>query len=246
LIIIGVTVVSSFVQGYSGFGLGIISMTTFSFLPLDIERASVVVTIISLFVIGVLFLLSRSTCKIPWKKIILLFCGVLIGSPLGYWFIAVYGKQPVFNVIFGVVLLYFSMSGVLSPHVQRKIRSFFAVSIGAAAGFISGAFVSGGPPVVLYLYSQTKDPREMKAALQAIFFMMSVYRLAIVGAGGIGYSKDVLIVPLYAVVPVVSSLILGHALSKYSSAELFRKIVYALLGLVGVIILIRGTRGLII
>ena len=246
ILIMSVAALAAFVQGYAGFGYGVLSMTIFSFLALDIERASVVVTLISLAVMGLLFFLSRPTSKMVWKRILLIMCGALIGSPLGYWFIVVYGKQPLFNVVFGIVLLYFSASGILSPHLRRRIHAVLAVGIGTVAGFISGAFVSGGPPVVLYLYSQTGDPREMKASLQAVFFMMSVYRLILVGAGGIGYSKEMLLVSLCAIPAVAAALLVGHALSRRTSAELFRKTVYALLGLIGIILLGRGLRGLFV
>jgi hypothetical protein len=86
----------------------------------------------------------------------------------------------------------------------------------------------------------------MKAALQAVFFIMSVYRLIVVGAGTVGYTRDVLVVPLYAIPGAVCALVLGHLLSKRTSAELFRKTAYAVLGLIGLIILIRGAKGLIL
>ena len=244
LIVVTVLTVAAFVQGYSGFGFGIVSMTTFSFLAFDIERVSVIVTITLVAVMIILFFLTRIQYKIAWRKIVFPLCGIVIGSPLGYWFTVVYKNQPIFSLILGIVFLSFSINGFFSPHIERNIPAVFAVLFGGAAGFISGAFSTGGPPVIFYLYSQKKDPREMKSTLQAIFLVMVIYRLIIIGIGSIGYSREVLVIPLYALPIALCTLFIGHILSKRSSIEIFKKIIYALVGLVSIVIILRGARGL--
>jgi uncharacterized membrane protein YfcA len=108
------------------------------------------------------------------------------------------------------------------------------------SGFIAGAFMSGGPPLSLYLYSQMDDPRDMKGTLQATFIIASIIRLITVGVGKAGYTEDVLLTALVVLIPAAFMLYIGHRVSEKLDLGLIRRLIYGLLGCFGAIIAING------
>ena len=227
------------IHGYSGFGFGIVAMSLLSILAQDMPEMYVVVSINALVVVVVLLFLSRVHSHVDWLKAGLLLLGVAIGQPVGYWFLRTFGDHPVFHVLLGLVLLYYAVNWIVSPTIRRGLHSAVAVGIGAASGLIGGAFVSGGPPVVMYLYSQADDPRDMKPTVQSVFLVMLLYRLVLIGMAG-DYSAHVLRLSLYTVPLVIPLILIGHALSRRGPAQRFRRYVYGLIALFGVSVFAKG------
>lgn len=227
------------IQGYSGFGFGIVAMSLLSFLTQDMADMYIVVNISALAVIVVGLFLSRLGSDIDWLKAGLLLTGIVIGQPAGYWFVRTFGDHPAFRVLLGLVLLYYAVQSIVSPSIRRRVHKAVAVGIGTVSGLIGGAFASGGPPLVMYLYSQVDDPRDMKATIQSVFVITLLYRLTLIGLAG-DYSTAVLRLALYAVPPVIPLVVAGHALSKRISARRFRQYVYGLIALSGVSVLAKG------
>ena len=165
--------------------------------------------------------------------------GTAFGQPLGYWFVHTCGDQPAFRLILGAVLMVFAVTGLLTPHVRRQLHYGFGVGAGLLGGFLGGAFVTGGPPVVMYLYSQADEPRDMKATIQFVFISSLLYRLVWVVVAG-DWSLGVAKLALLAVPLAIPILIGAHWLSKYGSATRFRRVVYALIMLMGTGLLVKG------
>jgi hypothetical protein len=84
------------------------------------------------------------------------------------------------------------------------------------------------------------DPRDMKGALQATFIISSIVRLVTVGVGKAGYTADVLLPALLVMVPAAVLLYMGHRVSENLDLNLFRKLIYGLLGCFGVVIAVNG------
>lgn len=239
LLVIGMLAVAAFVQGYCGFGFGIAAMSLLALLQLPMTGVATTVTITGVAVILLLLLLTHSDSHIRWRRGLLLLGGIAVGQPLGYWFIHSLGEHGVFRVALGLTLIAFAVNGILSPHIRRRVPAAVAIGIGVISGFLGGAFCTGGPPTVLYLYSQADDPRDMKATVQFVFVSGMIYRLILIGIAG-DYSREILAVSFYALPIAIPVLIAAHALSKRASVDLFRRVVYSLIGLSGLVILARG------
>jgi uncharacterized membrane protein YfcA len=125
-------------------------------------------------------------------------------------------------------------------HIRKRIPPGFGTLFGVVSGFIAGAFMSGGPPLSLYLFAQMDDPRDMKGTLQATFMVSSVIRLVTVGVGRAGYSGSVLQTALVVMVPSAFMLYVGHRVSEKIDLHIIRKLIYGLLGFFGVIIAVNG------
>ena len=102
---------------------------------------------------------------------------------------------------------------------------------GSSTGTIDGAFSSGGPPIVLYLYSQEDDPRLAVGTVQAVFCGAGIYRLVIVGLGERGFTADMLGTAALLAPVVILGTLAGYLVARRVSCRAF------LLGVYGVIIL---------
>lgn len=238
-IIAAIIGLAAFVQGYGGFGFGLISMTVFAFTTYQMERMSVAVSVSGMVVLVVLYMLAQAQARTRWFDVALVMAGVLPGQYAGYEFIESFGDRPVFKIALGMVLIVFGINGLYKAHLTPKLPRWSGVLAGVLGGFLGGAFVSGGPPIVVYLYSRTKDPRHMKGTVQAVFMMAMFYRLVLIWFGETGYTMPVLRLSTFCVPAAVLLLWGAHRLSQRSSVQTFRKAVYGLICLFGVTLLVR-------
>jgi len=235
---------ASFAQGFTGFGYGILAMAMLSLLTASLERASVFITLTATALAITLLIRSRRDMRLDWKQASLLLLGVLGGSPLGYWFVLRQGDMPVCRLVFGAVLLLFALNGILKPHIKRHIPTPVAPGFGLLSGLLSGAFASGGPPIVLYLYAQEDDPRFAVGTMQVVFLGSSVYRLAIVGFGERGFTRDLVLLSAEAVPLVILGTLAGYVVARKVSCRVFLLCAYALIVIAGALNIVKGIRTL--
>ncbi len=239
LIVFGVIVFASFTMGFSGFGAGILTMAGLSWYVPDPERLSAVSMLISPMIMASIFVTSRREAKVDWAAVGLLYIGMLLGMPIGYGVIQKYGTSPFFIIALGVVLTVFAVNGLVRPKFS-KVPFGLGVPLGFAGGFITGAFVSGGPPLVYYLYSREQDPRQAVSSLQVVFLMGTATRIVITESSGPGLSWEIWgwFFAMLPVVIVVSQL--AYRFSKKVRAERFTQTVYAIIGIGGIMNLVKG------
>ncbi len=238
--IILILAVAALAQGYGGFGFGIISLSIFALTTLPLERMAAVVNLVVIPVLGLLLWWSLKDTRFHWKHWFYMIIGTAFGVPVGYEILVRFGDLPVFRSVLGVIIFIFAVHGYFNKRAIWKMPLWTGIPMGMAAGIFTGAFLSGGPPIVLYLYSQTDDPREMKATLQGIFICNGLYRLFWVGFSEEGFGGGILPVAVVAMVVVFPVLFIGHHISRSSTLTQFRKIVYALLAVFGLLAVVRG------
>jgi len=221
--------IATFLHGYGGFGFGYISVVFFTVLPLCLNTGVNLLTLVSFPVAIVLALLDRQRNPVRWRIVGVLSVGILLGTPLGYWFVNSYGQTDLFRALFGALLLAFSVyNQFLTGRTCRVSRSLGPL-FGFAGGFLGGAIVAGGPPMVVYAYGQGGDPREKKGTLQVSFLVASIFRTILIGVTPGAFTSAVLFSSLLVALPAVGAIFMGHALSLRSSPQTFRLIVNLLL-----------------
>ncbi len=238
-------VLAAAVQGYGGFGFGIVAMAVLAMLRVPMESASAFVTVAATLLVAVLAWLSRRDGKIAWDQVALICAGALVGVPLGYLFLVTFGDQPAGRVVLGLVLVGFCIAGLLKPPAGRGKSSGPALPVGVLSGFLGGAFVTGGPPVVLYLYSRAKDPRTMKPTIQVIFLVVCIFRLATAAGSKVFFRRDVKIASAISAPLALVLLGLGHHLSCKSSPAVFARVVQMIIGLTGAVLVVRAIQDLL-
>jgi uncharacterized membrane protein YfcA len=242
-LLVAIVFAAAFAQGFSGFGYGILGMAMLSLLTSSIERASVFITITVTALVVTLLLRSRRDVRIDWPQAGLLFLGILAGGPLGYWFVLRQGDMPICRMAFGAVLILFALNGILKPHIKRHIPTLLAPVFGVFSGLLSGAFASGGPPVVLYLYAQEEDPRLAIGTVQAVFLGASLYRLAIVGCGERGFTAELTLLALGLIPVVIAGTLVGYRMARRVSCRFFLLCAYTLIVVAGAMNIAKGLRG---
>jgi len=243
-VLIAITALAAFVQGYAGFGFGIVTVAAMSFLMGDLERAAALIMLLAMGLLVVFLLGSRTRTPVQWRLVALIAPGMLIGTPLGFWFISTFGVAPVARLCLGGLLVAFAAQGFLSGRLTGKPPAVLGPPVGTAAGFFSGAYSTGGPPIVLYLYCRLPDPRQLKSTLKMLLLTLTGLRLATMlisgGAGGAGITGELLWATLWCLPAVIVALFVGHAVSRRAAAETFRKVVYALIALAGAILIVKA------
>lgn len=233
---------AAFTQGFCGFGYGIITMAVMSLLTAEMERASVFVMLSIIVLLLELMRRSRSDGGVDWPQVGLMFLGLMVGQPLGYWFVLNYDKVGIFRIAFGSALILFALNGILRPHVKRRIPTFLAPIFGFFCGVLSGAFASGGPPAVIYFYSQEDDPRRAVASLQAIFLLACFFRILVVLVGGKAIGGQLILQSVLVAPVILITTALAHRLSRRVSPKLFLIVVYGLIVAAGITNVVKGIR----
>ena len=231
----------AFAHGFIGLGFGIIVIAGLAFTGLDLERASVVLNLLlPVLFITVFFASSRDLrFQVKWKLALFLFFGSLLGVPVGYRFLYIYGAQPVFCLALGLALVLFSMDYLLRPRISTRLPLWVGGLAALLGGFLAGAFTAGGPPVALFLYSHFENPSEAKGTLQVVFLSATWWRLVNIGLFGEGFTLQIFgWAGLLAVLVVVFAL-LGHRMARGLSPLNFSRTVYGFIGLAGVANIIR-------
>jgi len=231
LVLLGAAgLLASLVHGFCGFGFGILLMAQLAFAGAGLERASVLTTMLALFVTGAVWLHARHDLSVDWRAVFILAGGTLLGLPLGYAFVYRYENLPIGRALFGVVLLAFAAQGLWRPDKRLRIPGWTGLLFGVAGGFLGGAYSSSGPPFVLYLYFREDDPRVAKRTIQVVFTFLSLYRILVIVCGPRGIPGQMLIQAALVVPVVLTGTWLGHRVFRRTRRELFARFVYLLLG----------------
>jgi len=226
---------ASFVQGLTGFGLGLVAL---SFLPylLPPTTAVVLITIYgAAFAIAVLLQLRRDVTP---REIVQLLIGTVVGMPFGVWILASVPGNVV-NRIIGFVLVVVALLEWRGLYPGRLHGWYWGLGAGVLAGLLGGGFGTPGPPVILYSTTQGWSPRTIKANLQAFFTLNQAVILAGHWWAGLLTGEVVALAVAFAV-PAALGLLAGVLLFGRINQVAFRRIVFVLIFASGAVLLVRG------
>lgn len=231
----GIVFAASFVMGLAGFGIALVSM---AFLPYLMPPATAIVlmTIYALvFAVAVVVQLRRDVEPVALTDLLV---GTIAGTPLGVWGLATLPPSAL-NRLIGLMLLVAVGLEWRRLYPERLVGRGWGLGAGVLAGVIGGAVGTPGPPVVLYAASQGWSPRTMKANLSAFFTVNQGVILAGYWWAGL-LTPEVWRLALAYAVPAVIGCLAGVALFDRLDAARFRRLVFALILVSGLVLLIRG------
>jgi hypothetical protein len=224
-----------FVLGLAGFGNGLVAL---AFLPLVMSpvTAIVLLTVYTVLATIVIFVPLRRDFD-PAGMPALLF-GTVLGTPLGVWVLATLPASTLTRLI-GLVLLAVVALEWLGAYPKRLPGARWAVGAGVASGALGAAVGTPGPPVVLYMASQGWSPRTIKANLQAFFLVNQAVIVIVYWWAGL-LTAEVWRYAALFLVPTAVGLLAGMALFTRVDQVRFRRIVFVILFVSGVVLLVRG------
>ena len=235
--LVGALVVGSacFVQGLAGFGIGLVSL---AFLPylMSPAHAIVLITLYAAIFTVVIFIPLRR--DFTWRGMVELTIGTILATPAGVWVLAALSAEALTRLI-GLVLLLIVALEWFGLYPQRLSGRGWGFGAGVVAGLLGGAIGTPGPPVILYAASQDWSPRTVKANIQA--FLIVNQAVITVGYWWTGLlDREVWRLAWLYAVPAVAGLAVGMLLFNRLDRARFRRVVFTVLFVSGLVLLLRG------
>ena len=226
---------ASFVMGLTGFGIALVAM---AFLPwlMSPVTAIVVLTIYALvFSLAVIVQLRHDLTP---RALLDLLIGTVVGTPLGVWVLATLPVSAL-NRLIGLVLVIVVVLELRGVMPRRLVGRAWGLATGFLSGLIGGAVGTPGPPVIVYATTQGWSPRTMKANTMGFFVVNQGAILIAYWWAGL-LTREVATVAAAFALPALAGVGAGVALFGRLDPVRFRRIVFALLLISGLILLVRG------
>lgn len=220
--------IAGFVQGLSGFGFGLVSMSLMPLL-IGVKSAAAISTTFTLLATIVTFI--RHSREYNWRLGFSFLLCVGVGVPIGVFFLEKASEAVLLKVL-GTTMLLFAAREFLLGAETKSIPRALVMPLGLFSGALSGAFNLGGVPSAAYAYSNPWSRGQIMAFLQVMIMLSCTLRIGFYGS--FGYFSELSPAWLAAmVVPVYGTIWLGHWVLGRVHPKHMRQGVFAFIGLSG-------------
>lgn len=229
------SLLAGLVQGVTGFGGGIITMLIFPYF-FSIALGAGITGSLGIALCGSMAIRYRKDVKVMMALLPSLLYNVVSSLVISY---SVAVDQALIKKIFGVFLILLAVYYLfISKNVQnRKLSigvSIICIAISAAC---DGLFGIGGPLMVLYFMSMTDSTHAYLGNMQLFFWFNSMYNTAFRFYKGILLPEHIVYILCGMAGILVGGVIAGKIVDKLNVVTM-RKLIYAMIGVSGVINLI--------
>ena len=216
-----------------GFGTALVAMPLLV-LVLGLETAVPLVALSGLTTIAVLLL--RGWRHIDVRAAARLLLGSTIGIPIG---LVLLRTAPEFLVksFLGVTLIAYGLYNLKRPVLPTLEAGPSAYAFGFIAGILGGAYNTNGPPLVIYGALRRWPAEQFRATLQG-YFLPTAMLICIAHAAAGLWSVEVFTLFGFALPLVLAAIPLGLWLGRRIPAERFTKGLYAVLVVLGALLLV--------
>jgi uncharacterized protein len=208
-IIMLILLLGSFIQGVSGFGLGLISM---SFLPILLTlKDSTLLVLVSTAVISTK-IVYRYRSSIRWKAIVYILIFAILGRICSFFVLNEFGDLVIMKKVLGVLLIGFVFflfkKDAINPDSDIIKTMPFTAFIGFLGGLIGGVFAVGGPVFVIYLLIRFTEKVEYNVNLQTVFLISNLFTILLHLLNG-DFHHELSVYVIMAILPVLLGVQLG-------------------------------------
>ncbi|MCC6646214.1 MAG: sulfite exporter TauE/SafE family protein [Polyangiaceae bacterium] len=243
LLLAGVVMLAFTVESAIGFGAMLVTVSLGSaLLRLDVLLAAVVPLNVGLSA----YLTARYAREVDrplfTRRVV---PAMLLGLPVGLLALSrldprwLKGALGAFVVVVAVAELTKRRDdGARTPRLARPT----AWGLLALAGVFHGAFSTGGPLAVYVLSREGLDKAAFRATLSALWLVLGVVLVATYAATG-AVGRDSLVVSFALALPAALGTALGELAHRRVSQRAFSRVVFALLVVVGVVLLAKSAAG---
>lgn len=234
LLIALLAVGASFVERTTGFGFGIFIMTVLPFLMPSYGEATTLSGLLALTT--TLIICSRMRKLIIWKHlwpILITFIVVSGGAVYMLSRMQLRSLTMSLGIILILISIYFLTLGGkirIKPTVKAQIIT------GSLSGLMGGFFGMQGPPAVLYFISSEKD-KDHYMAIISMYFCLGNLAMTFFRAGSGFLTLSVCKAYVAGIAGVFLGTYIGTKVFERIPAQVFRYVVYAYIGICGIIIL---------
>lgn len=227
--------VASLVQGFLGFGFGIVAMTGLT-MSHDLLHASGVVNLGGLALTSAALVTLRA--HVMWGTALRIVPGILVGVLLGVAALKSLDREIMVRAL-GATVIAISAWNLLAPSLKMRESALRDGIVGLLGGLLGGAFNTGGPPLIAHLYRRPESPEAIKATIQVLFLTIGAARAPVAASQGLMtgpiWRDSALAIPF-----ILVGLLLGIQLGRRVHADHFRRISWIALGALGLALLFRS------
>ncbi|WP_319541700.1 sulfite exporter TauE/SafE family protein [uncultured Pseudodesulfovibrio sp.] len=220
---------AAFMKGTAGLGfattcLGIMA----SYLDL---RLAIPLVIIPSLLANTLVMVDAGNFWSIFRRFWLLYASALPGLALGLWILG--GSDTTLpRTVLGTTMFLYGAWGLWSGHLSLKQTRPLEMCVGLLTGLINGLTGSQIMPIMPYLMSLNITKDELVQAINTSFTIASLVMLAGLGRMGL-ISAENMTLSAVGVIPVGLGIWLGGKVRRKLPEAVFRKIVLALISLLG-------------
>ena len=218
-----------FTQSLSGFGSALVAMALLPGL-IGIQLATPLVAVIALVLEIVLIVRFHQSLDVRaiWRVVL----AALVGTPLGVYFLSRVDEKISLTVL-GLVIAGYAVYALLGLNMPRLEKPIWAYLAGLFGGLLGGAYNTSGPPVILYADCRRWPPNVFKSNLQGYFVVSSLAVIASHALNG-NITSRVWHLFWWTTPFLLVGLIAGLSLDRWLNPVTFRRIVLALLVVMGI------------
>ncbi|MCZ7573274.1 MAG: sulfite exporter TauE/SafE family protein [Ardenticatenaceae bacterium] len=232
--------VAGLVKGMTGFGFALVFVPVLS---LIIGPKAAVGTSVVLGTLSDAMVLYQARTEAPGRTLLPMILVGLVGTASGAYLLWV-ASAAILKVLIGtvVVLLALLMIGGVGGVIRRERLA--STAVGFAGGALTAATGMGGPPVILFFVNQGYTKNAFRARFSQYFVPVNFMAAAFLASTGIlnrqTLTIDVLLLPI-----IWLGIIAGGRLLHRVPAEMFRKLVLAVVIVAGLVNVVQGVRVLV-
>lgn len=233
ILVVLVIFAGAFIHSTVGFGSALIQMPLLTLL-VGITLATPLVGLLG--VVMVMIIAGGSWRSINFADVWRLIVTSLAGIPCGL-FILKTAPEGLVKALLGLLIISFSLYNLVRPNLPTLRAASWAFGFGFLAGILSGAYNTGGPPIVLYGALRRWPPASFRATMQGYFVPGSW--LVVFGHGlGRLWSGEVFFLFGLSLLPMLAAVYLGGRLNRHLPAGRFDRLLHLLLIGLGLLLLI--------
>jgi uncharacterized membrane protein YfcA len=237
LIAAAVVFLAALTHGLAGFGSALVAMPLLVF-SMDIRTVTPLVALITLTVNSIFLIRFRRSLR-PGRVVPLL-PGAAAGVPIGIFLLKNADPRPL-ELLLGAVLVAYAIFSLWRSHAEDSpvtIGRPWVHVLGLCSGCLGGAINTAGPPAVVFAVSQPWSKEEIHVSLQLYFFLCGIVVVAAHALSGLTTATTVRYF-LLMLPALMAGSAAGCALHRRTSGDLYRKVVFAILFLLGALLLVR-------
>jgi uncharacterized membrane protein YfcA len=231
-----VLVLAQIVYVAFGFGSGLIAVGILALMFPSLQDVVVLLLLVNLP--AEVLVVVRAWHEITWRRTGAIAAGVVVGVPLGTYVLKT-GSPDVVLTGLGLFLVAVSLILLrLRDGLRVAWPRWSAPPVGLAGGVLTGLFGTGGPPLIIYYHLAGLAKGVFRGNLMAIFLLQTCLRVPAYAVSGL-LTAPRLWSGLLLMPAALLGTWVGERLHLQLSESAFRRLVSLLLGLIGLLLLLK-------
>jgi uncharacterized protein len=238
--VLSIVFVATLIRSAFGFGEALIAVPLLAFC-MPLRTAAPLAVLVSITIAAVVVIQDRK--QIHFLSAGWLLLATLPGLPLGLLLLNS-GHPRIVRALLGLIIAAFSSWSLVKRSSTRMPgdSAIMMAICGFCAGVLGGAYGMNGPPLVVYGSLRRWSPQQFRATLQAYFLPASLLAMAGYRATGL-WTPTVTHDYLLSLPAMVPALFLGHLINRRLRGEVFLKLIFAGLALIGMVLVLQAAAG---